>query len=61
MVYRVCGAVMLACLGAILVINLIPSLKQAADSNTTIFWLESATIVSFGISWLVKGQAILAG
>lgn len=60
-VYRVCGAVMLACLGAILAINLIPSLKQAADSNTTIFWLESATIVSFGISWLVKGQAILAG
>jgi hypothetical protein len=59
-VYRVCGAVMLACLGAILLINRVHSLKQAAEGTTTIFWLESATIVSFGISWLVKGQAILA-
>ena len=25
-----------------------------------VFWLESIAIIMFGISWLVKGEAILA-
>jgi hypothetical protein len=24
-----------------------------------VFWLESISVVAFGISWLVKGEAIL--
>ena len=58
MVYAVCGYVILACIALIILINLFPcnsSLKNLAP----IFWLESAAIATFGISWFVKGEAIL--
>jgi hypothetical protein len=31
----------------------------ALNSANPVFWLETAAIAAFGVSWLVKGQAIL--
>jgi hypothetical protein len=58
-VYTVCGYVILACIGLIFVYStfLAHSGLRALDP---VFWLESAAILAFGISWLTKGEAILA-
>jgi hypothetical protein len=57
-VYTVCGCTILAAIALIAVVRLLP-----ADSPITVlspvFWLESLAIVAFGISWFVKGEAIL--
>lgn len=57
LVYRVCGvaillSIMLSALFSVLATELAYSLNYA-------FWLESIAIVAFGISWLVKGEALL--
>jgi hypothetical protein len=56
-VYYVCGGLMTASLLTIIVYmwfleRQYPDLK---DLNP-VFWLESVVMVSFGISWLTKGQ-----
>jgi len=57
-VYRVCGVVMLLCIGAI-------GLSYAAlgtavfDALHPVFWLETAALWAFGLSWFVKGETIL--
>jgi hypothetical protein len=58
-VYTVCGYVILACIGLIVfdAVFLGHSSLQALDP---VFWLESASVLAFGISWLTKGEAILA-
>jgi len=30
------------------------------ESANPVFWLEAAALVAFGVSWLVKGEALLA-
>lgn len=58
--YRVCGKVMAACVLLIVVVHLLPEQASAAlKSADPVFWLESVAILAFGISWLVKGEAIL--
>lgn len=52
-VYRVCGAIMLVCLGAIGI------LKWRAP-QASIVVPEIGAIVAFAIAWLTKGEAILA-
>jgi hypothetical protein len=56
-VYLTCGIVMLVALA----LAGIASLPFAASLNNLdpVFWMESTAIVAFGVSWLVKGQAIL--
>lgn len=58
-VYRVCGYTMLASIGLIVIYFafLRHSGLQALDP---VFWLESAAVAAFGVSWLTKGEAILA-
>lgn len=56
-VYYVCGIIMIAALLLVIaykwfLANLYPELK----SLDPIFWLESIMLLSFGISWLTKGQ-----
>jgi hypothetical protein len=51
-IYRVCGWIIVACIVMILMSN-------ALDWGL-LFWLESTAVVAFGISWLVKGGALLA-
>ena len=57
-VYLICGLIMLVSLALAGIV----SLPFAAGLNPLkpVFWLETIAIAAFGISWLVKGQAILA-
>ena len=60
-VYRACGLAILACLALILVDAVLPDdLANSLRRLEPRFWLESIAIVAFGISWLTKGEAILA-
>jgi hypothetical protein len=56
-VYLVCGIVMLVSLSLAGIVSL--PFAAALNSANPVFWLETVAIVAFGISWLVKGQAIL--
>ncbi len=56
--YRVCGCTMLGCLVLIGVVNV--AFKNTwLESLSPVFWLETAALWAFGISWLVKGETIL--
>jgi hypothetical protein len=57
-VYRVCGYTILACILLIAVVALTP-VRYLVERLTPVFWLESAAIVAFGVSWLTKGETIL--
>ena len=57
--YTTCGWIILAALAAAgLVLWL--DIKSIGPITQPVFWLESLAIWSFGISWLVKGDAIAA-
>jgi hypothetical protein len=58
-VYIACGIVIMAC---IIIIPIYDNIlrKFFTLPNAPIFWLETGALASFGISWLVKGEAISA-
>lgn len=58
-VYALCGYTILSCLGLVVIdfVFLKHSVLQVVDP---VFWLESVAVLAFGISWLTKGEAILA-
>ena len=56
-VYAACGYTILACLALMVVVTLMPN--PMIQALNPIFWLESTSIVAFGVSWFVKGEAIL--
>jgi hypothetical protein len=58
-IYAVCGYAILACIGLVGIdfAFLRGSALQALDP---VFWLETVAVLAFGISWLTKGEAILA-
>lgn len=59
-IYRVCGASMLACIVLIAVYSFwLNRAVPALDAYHPIYWLEALAIVSFGVSWIVKGEVIL--
>ena len=59
MVYRACGIAMALCILLIIILNVLPAdLKSSIDTIKPLFWLETVMIVAFGISWLVKGEAL---
>ena len=60
-VYRACGFTMLACILLIAAHGLLLSdgLKAQLARFDPVFWLESSAVVAFGVSWFVKGEAIL--
>lgn len=47
---------MLVCIALIGVLKIAPTLAARLDSYKPVFWLEAGAVVSFGISWLVKGE-----
>lgn len=57
-VYRICGWVMLACVVLIAAFKLF-GYDAWLVRYSVVFWLETTAIVAFGVSWLVKGEAIL--
>ena len=58
--YRVCGYTILVSIALIVLLTLLPSVKQGISPYNPVLWLESLAVVAFGISWLTKGEALLA-
>jgi hypothetical protein len=56
-VYLVCGIVMLVALSFAGIASL--PFATALNPINPVFWGEATAVVAFGVSWLVKGQAIL--
>jgi hypothetical protein len=57
-VYTVCGYTILVAIALIAAVRFVPANSPIQDLSP-VFWLESLAIVAFGISWFVKGEAIL--
>jgi hypothetical protein len=63
-VYQVCGYAILTCLalcalGGISASAGLLTVDSVVMKLDPLFWLESAAVVAFGVSWLTKGEAIL--
>lgn len=59
-IYRACGTVMLLAMAGAIVKALLPAdLETSIDTLNPIFWLETIAVMAFGLSWFVKGEAIL--
>lgn len=60
MVYQACGYLMGVCI-TLMVIYTILTINQPSlyKEFHPLYWLETIAIVSFGFSWLTKGEAIL--
>lgn len=59
-IYLTCGIGMLFCLVAIAVYFWICSQYPEWKALKLVFWFEALALLLFGISWLVKGEAVLA-
>jgi hypothetical protein len=57
-VYRACAILIVVCIALVAVVKLSP-LGTSLASLSPAFWLESAAIIAFGVSWLIKGDTIL--
>jgi hypothetical protein len=57
-VYGICGVLILVCISLIAASHFLPADSPILALHPT-FWLESIAIIAFGISWFVKGEAIL--
>jgi len=56
-VYYICGSIMtLALLLIIMYMSFLEDLYPGVKRYDPIFWLESVVLLSFGLSWLTKGQ-----
>ncbi len=58
-VYKISGWVIVASIVLILLYYSIPYIRVSLEPIKPVFWLESAAVIAFGISWLTKGEAIL--
>jgi hypothetical protein len=57
-VYLASGATILLCLVLVVVIGLV--VGNQSEWAHPMLWLESVAILAFGVSWVTKGEAILA-
>jgi hypothetical protein len=58
-VYTVCGYSILVCIGLV-VVDFVFLKDSGLQTVDPVFWLESVAVRAFGVSWLTKGEAILA-
>lgn len=58
LIYLLCGYAMLACLLLMGLVS-IPVIDSVVGVYKPVFWLEACAIMFFGVSWFVKGGAIL--
>ncbi len=58
LIYTICGYVILICMLLIVAVDNMPNNLQLQNLSP-VFWLESTSLIAFGISWFVKGEAIL--
>ncbi len=60
-VYKACGYVMLLAMALAIVKGVVPhDVEVIMDGYHMLFWLETIAVMAFGVSWLVKGEQILA-
>ncbi len=60
-VYRTCGYIMLICILLVAIYKIMPeSTVSSLKEYKPVFWLESIAVIAFGISWLTKGEGLLA-
>ena len=58
--YIACGGAIVLSIMLIVVVNLLPNaIASPIKAYKPVFWLEAIAVVAFGISWLLKGEAIL--
>ena len=57
-IYTFCGYIILASIALIVIVSFLSS-DSPVQRLDPVFWLESAAVVAFGISWLTKGEGIL--
>ncbi len=58
-VYTACGYTILACVALCAVVKLLPG-NALLLKFSPLFWLEAVAVFAFGVSWLTKGEVILA-
>lgn len=59
-IYRICGYLMLLAMAGAVIKGLMPAgMEAVVDEYNPIFWLETVAVMAFGLSWFVKGEAIL--
>lgn len=59
-VYKVCGYTIVASIVLIVLYAFLSEdIKDVLSTCNPVFWLESVAVVAFGMSWLIKGEAIL--
>lgn len=54
-VYKVCGWIMVGCIAWI---GIYSFFIQGKTETQTVFWFETIALISFGTSWLTKGEAL---
>jgi hypothetical protein len=59
-IYIACGCTMFICI-VLIALNKYPQpgIPSLPEKYQPVFWLETLTVLAFGISWCTKGQAIL--
>lgn len=58
-VYKVCGIIIFVAIGIIGLLYIIPGAREFTDKIRLFFWLETIILEAFGVSWIVKGEALL--
>lgn len=59
-VYLICGIAILACIVLAALLLLVPNLPVTSWLRPLhpIFWLESVSVLAFGVAWFVKGETL---
>ena len=59
LIYKICGITIFATLGIMIIVQLIPNGREATNVIRLWYWLEAIILWAFGVSWLIKGEALL--
>ena len=57
-IYLACGLTILGCIAVLFLHRIIAGPSRTGWSMT--FWFETITLIAFGTSWIIKGEAFLA-
>ena len=55
-IYKICGGIMIL---SIFIIGISGPVFEVSDTSQVTFWFETVALFSFGLSWLIKGEALM--
>ena len=55
-IYKICGGIMIL---SIFIIGISGPVFEVSDTSQITFWFETVALFSFGLSWLIKGEALM--